>query len=46
MLPGDATDAGGLLIAADTALYHAKQHGKNRFVFFEHNLNSSRQRGS
>jgi diguanylate cyclase (GGDEF)-like protein len=46
MLPGDATDAAGLLIAADTALYHAKQHGKNRFAFFEHNLNSSRQRGS
>lgn len=38
LLPTDATDAAGLLLAADLALYHAKKlkHlGKNHFVFYD-----------
>jgi len=35
LLPADATDAAGLFLAADIALYHAKGQGKNRFVFYD-----------
>lgn len=34
MFPDDGVDSGGLFTAADQALYEAKQHGKNRYVFF------------
>ena len=32
--PQDAQDAHGLLASADTAMYHAKQHGRNGYSFF------------
>jgi diguanylate cyclase (GGDEF)-like protein len=38
LLPADATDAAGLFLAADIALYHAKKlkhEGKNHFVFYD-----------
>ena len=35
LLPGDATDAAGLFLAADIALYHAKKQGKNRYVIYD-----------
>ena len=35
MFPYDGADGPGLFFAADEALYEAKQHGKNRFTFFD-----------
>jgi len=32
--PEDGPDADALLRCADTAMYHAKESGKNRFEFF------------
>lgn len=38
--PGDGDDAETLIKSADTAMYHAKQHGRNNFQFFEEDMNS------
>jgi GGDEF domain-containing protein len=35
VLPADATDAAGLFLAADLALYNAKKQGKDRYVFYD-----------
>lgn len=45
MYPADATDAGDLLRAADSAMYEAKDQGRNGFHFFNQNTerNSSRR---
>jgi diguanylate cyclase (GGDEF)-like protein len=34
MYPIDATDSEGLILAADTAMYHVKEHGKNDYQYF------------
>jgi EAL domain-containing protein (putative c-di-GMP-specific phosphodiesterase class I) len=39
LYPEDGTDAETLLKHADTALYQAKDHGRNRFRFFTSELN-------
>jgi diguanylate cyclase len=36
--PDDGKDMAGLLRAADTALYRAKNEGRNRFAFYEHRM--------
>jgi diguanylate cyclase (GGDEF)-like protein/PAS domain S-box-containing protein len=41
LYPADGTDADRLLHNADTAMYHAKERGKNRFVFFSSEMNAS-----
>lgn len=38
--PADAQDAESLLKSADTAMYHAKESGRNTFKFFEQDMNS------
>jgi diguanylate cyclase (GGDEF)-like protein len=40
----DAQDAETLMKSADTALYHAKERGRNQFQFFRPSLNSAAQR--
>ncbi|MBF0625942.1 MAG: EAL domain-containing protein [Magnetococcales bacterium] len=35
LYPGDATTAEGLLQCADTAMFHAKETGRNRYAFFD-----------
>jgi diguanylate cyclase len=36
--PDDGTDMASVLRAADTALYRAKNEGRNRFAFYEHRM--------
>jgi diguanylate cyclase (GGDEF)-like protein len=36
--PEDAMDIPGLLRSADTAMYHAKEHGKNNFQYYNADL--------
>lgn len=38
--PTDAQDADALLKCADTAMYHAKENGRNNFKFFEPEMNT------
>ena len=38
--PDDAHDADGMLRNADTAMYHAKENGRNSFKFFEPEMNA------
>jgi len=44
LFPQDAQDAENLMKNADTALYHAKERGRNQFQFFRPTLNSAAQR--
>jgi predicted signal transduction protein with EAL and GGDEF domain len=39
MFPLDGTDGQTLFFAADEALYHAKQNGKNTYRFFDRKSN-------
>jgi len=39
MYPSDATDADSLIKKADTAMYHAKEQGRNTFKFYLENTN-------
>lgn len=41
LYPSDGTDTDSLLKNADTAMYHAKEHGKNNFQFYKHSMNAS-----
>lgn len=38
--PEDGQDVDGLIKSADTAMYHAKENGRNNFQFFEPNMNA------
>jgi diguanylate cyclase (GGDEF)-like protein/PAS domain S-box-containing protein len=38
IFPDDGQDAGALLKAADTAMYYAKQHGRNRYQCFDREM--------
>ncbi len=42
--PNDGSDADALLRAADTAMYHAKEKGRNNYQFFTQRLNEVAQR--
>ncbi|WP_409978180.1 diguanylate cyclase domain-containing protein [Anoxybacteroides tepidamans] len=37
--PHDGNDIDGLLMRADTAMYRAKEHGKNQYVVYNSNMN-------
>ena len=39
--PSDGADADALMKNADTAMYHAKQHGRNGYHFFTANMNAA-----
>lgn len=39
MFPADGTDINRLLMNADSAMYHAKEQGKDQFKFFEQSTN-------
>lgn len=41
LYPGDGADAEALMRAADTAMYHAKEKGKNNYQFFTAALNEA-----
>ena len=41
MFPGDSTDPDVLIRNADTAMYHAKAQGRNRFSYFSGNMNEA-----
>jgi diguanylate cyclase (GGDEF)-like protein len=38
LAPGDASDASGLLKAADTAMYYAKAGGKNSYAYYQNHM--------
>jgi diguanylate cyclase (GGDEF)-like protein len=38
--PFDGTDAAALIKNADTAMYHAKERGRNNYQFFHHAMNT------
>jgi diguanylate cyclase (GGDEF)-like protein/PAS domain S-box-containing protein len=38
--PLDGTDAAALIKNADTAMYHAKERGRNNYQFFRHDMNT------
>lgn len=44
LFPNDGQDADALLRAADTAMYHAKERGRNGYRFFTPELNEAAQR--
>ncbi|MBI3900299.1 MAG: EAL domain-containing protein [Gammaproteobacteria bacterium] len=44
LYPGDALDTEGLMRAADTAMYHAKDRGRDNYQFFLPRLNEAVQR--
>ena len=44
LYPGDAEDAHGLLQAADTAMYQAKEAGRNTLRFYSTEMNEQSQR--
>jgi diguanylate cyclase (GGDEF)-like protein len=41
LAPRDASDVEGLLKAADTAMYHAKDSGKNNFLFYDTSMDAA-----
>ena len=40
VFPLDGTDAAALIKNADTAMYHAKERGRNNYQFFRHDMNT------
>jgi len=43
LYPQDGTDSQALMRAADLAMYHAKEEGKNRFQFYQREMNERAQ---
>jgi diguanylate cyclase (GGDEF)-like protein len=39
--PDDSSDKEHLIMCADSAMYHAKKHGKNRFIRYKHEMEMS-----
>jgi diguanylate cyclase (GGDEF)-like protein/PAS domain S-box-containing protein len=44
LYPSDGLDADALMRAADTAMYHAKEKGRDNYQFFTESLNEAAQR--
>jgi diguanylate cyclase (GGDEF)-like protein/PAS domain S-box-containing protein len=44
LFPGDGVTAQMLLVNADTAMFHAKENGRNRYQFFDGQMNVAAQR--